>query len=938
MNKMLIACWLSVFSFSSFAATNQNLAIENKVKTDPTFKIGKLSNGLTYYIKKNPNPKDLADFYIIQNVGAILENDDQNGLAHFLEHMAFNGTKNFPGKRLLDYFQSIGVKFGANINAYTAKDETVYYLASVPTTRKTIVDSALLALHDWSSFISLEDKEIDDERGVIREEWRMRSGDGTRLKKAIEQALYQDSKYAIRDVIGDTAVINNFKHQTLKDYYQKWYRPDLQAIVIVGDINPVEVEARISSIFADISKPINPTPRPTFELPDNREPIYYVTADPEAKNCNVRIYHKFTPFPKEKMGSEEYTRYQTTNKIVETLLVNRFDEIQQSLHPDFLSSKIRIGDLVPTKKLFFVGVTTKNNGMAKGFHRMLTELKRIKEFGFTASEIDVVKKNILRSYESSFTERENCKNDAYVISAKNNFLNGDPIVNIEYLYQWHKDNLQSISLDEINKIAATYITNDNNIIVATGPLSQNVSMITVDSLKSIIKEVTASKVEPYKNKLAVPPLMAQKPAKGKIIKETTNSDLGTTEWILSNGIKVVLKPNDLRKDQITFTGFSKGGYSNSLLEDLPSAYYAAGFINSSGIADHSAAELKRILSGAKLSVQPEISEFYQGISGYASPKDAETMFQLINLYIAKPRIDTALCISLINRKKASSENELNSSKTAFADTINQVLFNRSPYRYHENGKMLDKINPVKSFQFYKERFASMKGFTFIFTGNIDKNELKPYIETYIASIPTTNKKDSWKDNGKRLATQNYKVHFASSMSTDKTSIYLAYVNKAKEDLATQIVASAISYDLRMRFLATLREREGGTYSVTVKNSMLSEPISQLFIAIRFDTDPKIADRMLSLLYNEVNNLLKDGVSDENLKRIKESAIKNHKKNLQSPDYWQEVLTTYYMKGKNINKDYEKIVSELTSASIQKAAQDLIGKGQLVEIVMNPKQQ
>jgi len=243
---------------------------------------------------------------------------------------------------------------------------------------------------------------------------------------------------------------------------------------------------------------------------------------------------------------------------------------------------------------------------------------------------------------------------------------------------------------------------------------------------------------------------------------------------------VVLKPNDLRKDQITFTGFSKGGYSNSLLEDLPSAYYAAGFINSSGIADHSAAELKRILSGAKLSVQPEISEFYQGISGYASPKDAETMFQLINLYIAKPRIDTALCISLINRKKASSENELNSSKTAFADTINQVLFNRSPYRYHENGKMLDKINPVKSFQFYKERFASMKGFTFIFTGNIDKNELKPYIETYIASIPTTNKKDSWKDNGKRLATQNYKVHFASSMSTDKTSIYLAYVNKAKE--------------------------------------------------------------------------------------------------------------------------------------------------------------
>jgi zinc protease len=937
MNKMLIACWLAAFSISSFAATNQNLAIEKKVKTDPTFKVGKLSNGLTYYIKKNPNPKDLADFYIIQNVGAILENDDQNGLAHFLEHMAFNGTKNFPGKRLLDYFQSIGVKFGGNINAYTAKDETVYYLASVPTTRKTIVDSALLALHDWSSFISLEDKEIDDERGVIREEWRMRSGDGTRLKRTIEQAIYQDSKYAIRDVIGDTAVINNFEHQRLKDYYHKWYRPDLQAIVIVGDINPAEVEARISNIFADIKMPINPTPRPTFDVPDNKEPRYNVTADPEAKNCNVRIYHKFAPFPKEKMGTEEYLRYQTTNNIVESLIINRFEEIQQSLNPDFLSSKIRIGDLVPAKKLFFVGVTTKNNGMAKGFQRMLTELKRIKEFGFTSSEIDVVKKKIFRTYESNYTERENCKNDAYVISAKNNFLNGDPIVNIEDLYQWHKDNLQSISLDEINKIAATYITNDNNIIVATGPLNKNVSMITVDSLKSIAAEVTASKVEPYKNKVAVSPLMAQKPAKGKIVKETTNVDLGTTEWMLSNGIKVVLKPNDLRKDQITFTGFSKGGYSNSSLEDLPSAYYAAGFINSSGIADHSAAELKRILSGAKLSVQPEISEFYQGISGYASPKDAETMFQLINLYIVKPRIDTALCISLINRKKVSSENESNSSKTAFADTINQVLFNRSPYRYHENGKMLDKIDPVKSFQFYKERFASMKGFTFIFTGNIDKNELKSYIETYIASIPTTSKKDSWKDNGKRLATQNYKVHFASSMSTDKTSIYLAYVNKAKDDLATQVVASAISYDLRMRFLATLREREGGTYSVTVKNSMLSEPISQSFIAIRFDTDPKIADRMLSLLYNEVNNLLKDGVSDENLKRIKESAIKNHKKNLQSPDYWQEVLTTYYMKEKNINKDYEKIVSELTSASIQKAAQDLIGKGRLVEIVMNPKQ-
>jgi zinc protease len=936
MRNLLITCWLAAFSFTSFAAANRAGATDERVKTDPTFKVGKLSNGLTYYIKKSSNPKDLADFYIIQNVGAILEDDDQNGLAHFLEHMAFNGTKNFPDKRLLDYFQSIGVKFGANINAYTAKDETVYYLAAVPTTRRTIVDSALLALHDWSSFITLDNKEIDNERGVIREEWRMRSGDGTRLKRTIEQAIYQGSKYAIRDVIGDTAVVNNCKYQTLKDYYHKWYRPDLQAIVIIGDIDPSVIETRIASIFSDITKPENPALRPTFDLPDNKAPIYCVAGDPEAKNCNVRIYHKYAPFPREKKETEEYIRYQTINQIIENVITDRLGEIQKDIDPDFINSKVRIGDLVPSKRLFFVGVTTKNNAMARGYQRMLTEIKRIKQFGFTASEVDVVKKNILRSYESSYAERESRKNDIYVTSAKNHFLNGDPLVNIEDQYEWHKKNLDKISIDEINQVAADYITDDNNVIVATGPLNNNVSLITVDSLKAIAAKVESSNVEPYKDKVAIKPLMTQIPVRGTIKKETVNVELGTTEWLLSNGVKVVVKPNDLRKDQITFSGFSKGGYASSTLDNLPSAYYASSFINSSGVAEHSAADLKRILSGTKIAIQPEVSEFYEGITGYASPKDVEKMFQLINLYIAKPRIDTSLCISIINRKKAAAENDLNSSKNALADTINQVLFNRSPYRYHENGKFLDKIDPLKSFEFYKECFASMNGFTFIFTGNININELKSYVETYIASIPSNGKKHNWKDNGKRLATQNYTVHFASSMPTEKTAIYLAYVNENKFDLPTKIASSALAYDLRMRFLATLREKEGGTYDVTVRSNLQFEPIPQSFIAIRFDTDPKIADRMLGLLYNEVNNLLKEGVSDEYLKRIKESAIKNYKKDIQSPAYWQDVLTTYYIKGLNINKDYEKIVSELTSETILKAARTIISKGRLVEIVMKPQ--
>lgn len=935
MKKRTITLWLALIAL--IPAVGLAEQGPGRVKADPSFLVGKLDNGLTYYIKKNANPKNLADFFIIQDVGAILENDDQNGLAHFLEHMAFNGTKNFPDKLLLDYFQSVGVKFGANINAYTAKDETVYYLAEVPTVRQSILDSALLVLHDWSSFITLDNKEIDDERGVIREEWRTRNGDRARLQKQTDLVLFKNSKYAYRDVIGDTAVINNFSYQTLKDYYHKWYRPDLQAIVVVGDIEPKAIEALVKKTFADVPKPVNPAPRPVFEVPDNEETLYSTASDPEAKGCNIRLYFKRNPYPVENKNSEEYLKLKTIYDIIENAFNNRFAEIQKGLDAEILSGKARIGSLVPSKDMFFVGVSTKNNGMEAGYRRMLTEIKRLKDHGFNAPEIDAVKKVILRYYESVYTERTNRKNDALVSQARNNFLKGEPIIDLEYQCAWIKNNLSKITPEEVNKVASGLITDNNRVVIATGPERESVKIISVDSLKAIAAEVKDMDTEPYVYTLVDKPLMAKLPAKGSIKKEFTEPEFGATEWILSNGVKVILRPDSLRKDQVIFSGYSAGGTSRAALKDLPSAYYAASFIQTSGVANHTSSELKQMLSGAKVAVQPEISEFYQGVSGYSSNKDLEKMFQLINLYIAKPRIDMDLCRAGVQKKKASFENKKNTSGNIFSDTINQVLFNRSPYRYHENGRLLDAIDPAKSFEFYKQGFASMENFTFVFTGNIDIKAIRPLVETYIASLPNSKKKNTWVDNGKRLADHNEKVHFASSMPTDKTAVYIAYTCNNTYTPETKVALAALSYDLRMRFMATLREQEGGTYGVMVKENLLCEPTPQSFIAIRFDTDPKIANKMVALVYKEIDNLFKSGVSDENLKRIKESFLKNYKTDNQNPLYWHNLLSTYALRGVNLDKDYKNIVENLTSEKIVEAAKVALQKGNCVEIMMKPQE-
>src|ERR1035437_6013923 len=550
---------------------------------DPNVRYGKLDNGLTYYIRANKEPKQRADFYIAQNVGAILENDNQNGLAHFLEHMAFNGTKNFPGKGIINYLENIGVKFGADINAHTGLDETVYNLSDVPTVRDGIVDSALLVLHDWSSFISLEDTEIDAERGVIREEWRTGAGADRRMWKESNKLQYPGWQYAKRDVIDDTAIINNFNHKAIRDFYKRWYRPDLQAILIVGDVDVDKVEAEIKTLFADIPKKDNAGERPIYPILDNKEPIISVVKDPEARMTRIELEYKHKKLPDEvKLSMNGYV-ISTVNSLISTMIGNRFDEITQQADAPFVAAYGYYGELVKSEDAFQLLAIPKERKELQGLDAILLEAKKIKRFGFTNSELERAKTDYLKNLEKSYNERDNQKNNALVREYVRNFLTQEPIPGIEWEYTTVKMILPQLKLEIINQVAKSYVTDSNLIVSIMAPDKEAVKLPTEDQILAAIDNAKKAELKPRVEEILNKPLIDKEPKAGKITKITQNKSLGTTEWTLSNGVKVVIKPTTFKKDEILLNAFSEGGLSEvKNIADIPSGTLAASIVVNNG--------------------------------------------------------------------------------------------------------------------------------------------------------------------------------------------------------------------------------------------------------------------------------------------------------------------------------------------------------------------
>jgi len=905
---------------------------------DPKVRFGKLDNGLTYYIRANKEPKQRADFYIAQNVGAILENDNQNGLAHFLEHMAFGGTKNFPGKGIINYLESVGVKFGADINAHTSLDETVYNLSDVPTVRDGIVDSALLVLHDWSSFISLKDSAIDAERGIIREEWRQGAGADRRMWKESNKLKYPGSQYAKRDVIGDTAIINNFKYNTIRDFYKKWYRPDLQAILIIGDINVEKVEAKIKSLFSDIPKKENEAERTIFPIADNQKPIVSVVKDKEARMTRIELEYKHAKLPDAVKLSMQGYAFNTINGLISTMIGNRFEEITQQADAPFVAGYANYSELVKSTDAFQLLAIPKEGQELKGLDALLLESEKIKRFGFTNSELERAKTDYLSNIEKQYNERDNQKNNDLVEEYVRNFLNQEPIPGIEWEYQTAQAMLPQLKLDMVNQVAKSYVTDTNLIVSIMAPDKEAVKIPTEDQILTSIdnakKAELTAKAEEKSNK----PLIEKTPKAGKISKVAQNKSLGTTEWTLSNGVKVVFKPTTFKKDEILLSAFSDGGLSKiTNIADLSSGTLAAAIVSNNGLGEYNQIELNKILTGKIASVSPSIGGYDQGFSGNSSVKDFETMLQLVYLNFTAPRKDDNAFKAMMNMYRASLANVVSDPRKAFSDSVNIMLTNHNPRTVILSLKTLDLIDQDKALAIFKDRFAMPSNFTFIFTGNIDPaNEgVKNAICTYLGGVKSKTGSEKFTDNKIRKPKGKVSNSFTKEMKINKASNFILYSAALPYNIANRTAVTAIGSILSIRYLESIRSKEGGSYGVGVRGSITNTPIDEATLLMQFDTDPLKQAKLIKIIYSEVDDIVAKGPRPDDLQKVKENMLKKYTEDLAENGWWQNAVERYYKDKLNLVDDYKASVEALTGETIQKTLKNIVSQGNVLEVVMKP---
>ena len=928
---------LSLFAALMFAAVGLMAQQPQPLPIDTNVRIDVLDNGLTYYIRHNEQPKERCEFHIAQAVGAILEEDHQNGLAHFLEHMAFNGTTHFPDKLLINYFESVGVGFGSNINAYTSLDETVYRLSNVPT-RQEILDSALLVLHDWSCAISLQEKEIDNERGVIREEWRQGNTAQRRMWREGNKVKYAGSQYAKRDVIGDTAVINNFTYQALRDYYELWYGPDLQCIVVVGDIDVDQMEKKIIDLFSPIPARSNRGERPRYALPQNEETIVAIYTDKEAQFTQLAIEFKHNAMPRELRATDQGYLLYTINALIKQMISYRIEEITMDPNANFIQAMGGYNNQMGETDAFEFIVIPKDGKEKAAMADMFTQVEKIKRYGFTVSELERARTEYLAMIERYYNERTSTKNISYAQEYYRHYLDGSPIPGIEFEYEYAKAVLPQLPVQIINQLVQQYIT-DNNIIISYIGKENNdiVSVPTQEEVLNIFNTVKTSEIEAPVEEKFDRPLVENAPQAGTIVKEKFNKKIGTTEWTLSNGIKVVIKPTEFKKDQISMNMESEGGLSKVTLEDLPSAAMADGIISYNGIGEFSALDLQKVLTGKNVSISPSISQYGESISGSSTVKDFETMMQLAYLYFTAPRQDDQAYQTLLSMLETQLAARDKNPKTAFQDSISQTTTSHHPRTLIVNTDLIKRVNQLRAIEIYKERFANPADFFVTFIGNINPNDeaTRQIICTWLGGLKTDKSREKYTDNGIRYPKGKVNNYFAKEMETKTASNRIVYSGKMKATLANRLNMGIIGDILGTRYLESIREKEGGSYGVGCAGYVTNEPIEQAILLMQFDTDPEKQQKLRSIIHKEVMEIIENGPRADDLQKAKENRLNTLAEDMEDNGWWSTILDRYYQDGVDYVKDYKKTLEKVNAKSIQKTLRALVKQGNVIEVVMLP---
>lgn len=924
---------LSVLVLTGTYVAAQQGPLTTKIPTDPQITIGTLPNGLKYYIRKNAKPEQRAELRLVVNTGSLLEENDQRGLAHFVEHMAFNGTKNFPKQELVNFLESIGMRFGADVNASTSFDETIYML-QVPTDKPALLDKSMLILEDWAHNVSFEPAEIDKERGVVLEEWRLGRGAQARMQDKQFPILLKGSRYADRMPIGDPEILQFAKHERLTAFYKDWYRPDLMAVVAVGDFDPAAMEQLIKSHFAPLKNPAAPKKRTVFPVPAQPGTSFATATDKEMPSTTVEVYAKFPAEDQTTIGSY---RRQIVNNLFGGLLSARLGELAQKPDAPFLAAGTGHGSFVRTAEATSLSARVKEDGVTKALDALFAETARVAQFGFTATELDRQKQNILRSMERSVAEKDKQNSGPLADEFVRNFTTNEPIPGIVYEQGLYQRFLPEITLAELNALAKTWIPSSNRVVVVSGPEKAGLKFPTDAELTSAINSGSAKAMTAFVDSVGTAPFFEATPTPGSVTKTSANAPVGITEWTLSNGARVVLKPTDFKQDEILFRAQSAGGTSLVSDADFVAASTASQLIAAGGLGKLSQIELRKALTGKIASASPIIDELSEGLSGAASPKDIETLFQIIYLRFTAPRPDPVLFNTMISQSKAMLANQEADPEYSFYTTLQSATTQDHLRLKPMTVATLDQMNLDKSLAFYKDRFSDASDFTFFFVGNFDPAVIKPLVEKYIASLPATNRKETWKDVGRHTPPAVVEKTVKKGLEP-KSQAALVFSGPAEYNQTQRVAMRALGYVLQNRLRETLREDLGGTYSVGAAGSLSRDPRAEYSFNIEFGGDPKRLDALVKAVFDEIEKLKTGGPTEKELGDVRETFAREFDQNLKVNSFWIGQIAVKYQIGEDpatllAVPDYYK---KIDAAMVQTAAKTYLDLKRYVKVTLVPE--
>jgi len=919
-------------------ALSATMLAQQAVPFDQNVRRGKLENGLTYYIRHNEKPAQRANFYIAQKVGSILEEEDQRGLAHFLEHMAFNGTANFPGKSLLNYMEHNGVKFGENVNAYTSIEQTVYMLTNVPTTNMDLVDSCILILHDWSSFISLEGEEIDKERGVIMEEKRTRNDAQQRMWEKMLPDIYPNSPYGHRMPIGTDEVIMGFDHEALRAYYHKWYRPDLQGIIIIGDVDVNEVENHLKAIFEDIPAPINPTERTRFEVADNTEPIVSICTDREETNYGVSVYYKHDIVPFEERNDIQYWLKGYIDQLVAMMYNNRMEELTQKANPPFIFGYGYYGTFFvsDTKDAWTSMAYAKDkDGIDEALTALVTENKRMQQYGFTASEFERAKADLMKHIENQYDERDKQETARLFNPILAHFLTNEPLMGIENEYMLLSQILPNLPVEAINQYVPELIREDNIVITLTAPEKEGEKLPSKAELIEMLNKAKEIEVEPYVETVSNEPLIATLPVKGSIESKKHDDIFDATVLTLKNGVKVIYKPTTFKDDEILMSAYSFGGYSVMDQSDPYTLQEINALATLGGVGNFSAIDLPKVLAGKRASVYPSIGMMTEGMNGNCSARDLETMLQLTYLYFTSPRSDEEAFQSYITRAKAMVANAESDPMTAFRDNLMFAMYDNHPLVKRMKAEDYDKVDYAKAMKLYADRFKDANNFVFTFVGNIDPETFEPLIEQYIGALKTKKNDETWTANVPSITEKDITSHYTKAMENPKVTCYTIYSGDMQYTRKNQLTMQALNDVMDIVYTEKIREDEGGTYGVGVQGNLSLRPKETFMFLIGFDTNKEMYEKLMGIAIAELQNVANNGPREQDLKKVKEFLVKKHSEDMENNRYWMSCIQSQERDNINPMKDYNEIINGITADDVANMAKAVL-KGYKKEVVQIPE--